>query len=272
MAENVPLFKEKWLSARSLEADADSWADGVITTFDTGGESYLDSVRSLFERFPISRKQKRGLRVRLESFRNEDHLGAVNELVWWAFMQWAGMDPKPVPTGVGARPDFVVETPVAFFCEVSTLNRSDMEKFKLQAGEGIPLDHSETLRRTLAKLTDEKLAQMTYASDRKCPCVLVLFDYTTWSGFGTQFFRYLGDYLLGKSRGFRHLPPILSALVYVEKRAIDGRIGVSSERSAVYHNPCATFPLAIAAFSTLDQFKGEMVAVEAKKPDAWIFL
>src|SRR5215470_2669198 len=87
--------------------------------------------------------------------------------------------------------------------QVSTLNVSKSDKSKFETGEGVALDHSETLRRILGKVTDEKQRQMSYAADQKQPCVLVLFDYTIWSAFGTQFFHFLADFLLGKEQGFQ---------------------------------------------------------------------
>jgi len=188
-------------------------------------------------------------------------------------MQRTGSNATPVPVSTTPRPDFQVEIPAEFFAEVSTLNVSENEKKKFEAGEGIELNHSETLRRILLKVTREKQPQMSYAANQKRPCVLVLFDYTTWSAFGTQFFRFLADFLLGEKLGFNGLPAELSALVYVERKVMeDGRIAISRDRSAIYYNPNAQFPLPVGTFAALNQFRCQMMAVEPKFTDHWIWL
>jgi hypothetical protein len=121
-------------------------------------------------------------------------------------------------------------------------------------------------------VTEEKQRQMAYAAGQKQPCVLVLFDYTIWSAFGTQFFHFLADFLLGTEQGFQGLPGTLSALVYVERKVIDGRIAVSRDRSAIYYNPNAKYPLDMGTFAALHQFSGQVVAVEPKSADHWIWL
>jgi hypothetical protein len=266
------IFSEKWLSDQRQSVRVDSWASRVMEDLHNYGEMYLDLLRKWYESFPLSNKQKRNLKARIESAKDEDHLGAVNELTWWAFMQWARMDPNPIPTTSGSRPDFFAKYPVEFFCEVSTLNLSKDEKSKLQVGQGVPLNHPETVRRVLGKMTDEKEAQLAFALQQKKPCVLVIFDYTEWSGYQTQFFRFLADVLLGKQQGVRNLPAALSALVYVEDQAFRGRIRISSERSAVYYNSRATHPLPESTFPALNQYWGEMFAAEAGHAGPWICL
>jgi hypothetical protein len=274
MVKKLIVFDESWhTDARAKKSLAPSWAHEVMEALATTGGVYLGTLRLWFDRFPLnSNKQKHALKTRLEGFNNEDHLGAVNELAWWVFMQRIGLQSLPVPTSSAPRPDFQVKTSVDFFVEVSTLNISKSDKSKFETGEAVALDHSETLRRILGKVTDEKQRQMSYAADQKQPCVLVLFDYTIWSAFATQFFRFLADFLLGKEKGFQELPDALSALVYVERKVIDGRIAVSRDRSAIYYNPNAKYLLDMGTFAALNQFWCQVVAVEPKSADHWIWL
>jgi len=225
-----------------------------------------------FGRFPLSPKQKEALSTRIESFGNEDHLGAVNELAWWVFMQRGQLEATPIPASKTPTPDFQVVVPSEFFVEVSTLNVSERDKSKFETGESVELDHAETLRRVLGKLTSEKQRQLSYAADHKRPRVLVLFDYTIWSAFGTQFYRFLADFLLGKQRGFQSLPAELSALIYIERKVFDGRIALSCHRSAAYYNPYAKYVLPLGTFALLNQFRCQMVMTESNLADSWVWL
>jgi hypothetical protein len=231
-----------------------SWAAAVIETLETTGRIYLSTLRLWFERFPLTLKQKHQLRTRLESLRDDEHLGGVNELAWWAFIVREGCTAAPLPPAAEPRPDFELESPTGCFVEVSTLNVSQKDKAHFEVGKGVALDHAETIRRVVGKLTDEKQRQLKYASDHTKPGVLALFDYTPWSGFGTLFYRKLGVFLLGKQLGFRSLPSELSAIVYLERKVQDGRMALSRNRSGVYYNPLALHPLPHGAFPSLNQF------------------
>jgi len=239
---------------------------------DTTGGKYLDTLRSWFDCFPLTNKAKRGLKKDLESLKSEPHLGAVNELTWWAFMQHCGLHVTPIPATSSPRPDFQVDTPPAYFVEVTTLNLSEEDKTRFRCKKSTNLDNSETLKRIIGKFTDAKKRQISYAASQKCPCVLVLFDFTTWSAFGTQFFCHLADYLLGQKLGFRELPSDLSALVYVERKVMDGKIAISQDRSAIYYNPNAKLPLFDGAFPELRQYCSPMIDKEPKSLEHWVWL
>lgn len=274
MAMKPTVFDESWV-ARARKSSAPSWAYEVMRVFETTGGIYLTSLRLWFDRFPLSKKQKKSLKSRLESFKNEDHLGAVNELTWWKFMQQTGMKVMPIPTSDTPRPDFQVKAPVDFFVEISTLNVSNKDKAEFESGGAVALDHSGTVGRILCKMTKQKCSQISYAADQNKPCVLVLFDYTTWSAFGTQFFRFLAEFLLGEKRGFRVLPCELSALVYVERKVSDGRLGISLDRSAIYYNPNAKHFFHEGIFPVLKQFRHPKTTLEPKEPESenhWFWL
>lgn len=268
----MDIFGKQWIVSANNLTDQDSWAHGVVDDIDTVGGIYLNTLRIWFERFPATNKQKKPLKQRLESFSNEDHLGGVNELSCWEFMRSNNLNAEPVPTTTKPRPDFKVLTPTEFFIEVSTLNVSETEKKKLEEEGVISLDHAQTLRRILLKAANDKKNQISYAASERRPCGLVLFDYTTWSAYGTQFFRYLADFLLGQECGFGQLPIELSALVYLERKVKDGRIGISRNRSGVYYNPNAKYPLNGGAFATLKHYWYQMIEVEPKFSDHWIWL
>jgi hypothetical protein len=272
MVTRTTIFDINWIARARARTDKRSWVYDVMGDFDTSGGVYLASLRLWFNRFPLDPDQKRGLAVRIESFRNEDHLGAVNELAWWRFLQREQFNANPIPTASSPTPDFQVLTPSEFFIEVSTLNVSERDKSKFEAGDSVELDHDETLRRILGKLTTEKKKQLSYAAELKKPTVLVLFDYTTWSAFGTQFYRFLADFLLGKPRGFQNLPVELSALVYVERTVFDGHIAISRLRSAAYYSPYAKHPLPGGMFPSMNQFSWQIVAVESTSPESWVWL
>ncbi len=273
MRKNVTVFDAAWLARARAATHKASWVARVLDTLDAEGTLYLDSIRVWFNRFPLtSIIDKRGLKSRLESFNDSDHLGGVNELSWWEFMRKTQVNAVPVATTTAPRPDFQVLAPTEFFLEVSTLNLSDAERRKFEREQGISLNHSDTLRRILLKAADEKKRQIAFAASLKRPCTLVLFDYTTWSGFGTQFFRYVANSLLGTPLEFSRLPVDLSALVYVERKVIDGRIAISRERSAVYYNPNATYPLPVGTFSTIGQFSCQMMEIQPQLQDHWVWL
>jgi hypothetical protein len=266
------MFDKEWIENAWKFTDTKSWAHSVMIELDTTGGIYLNTLRMWYEEFPGTEKQKKPLRQRIESFGNEDHLGGVNELSWWKFLQKSNFGAEPVPTTTSARPDFKVQTPTEFFVEVSTLNVSATEKQQLGSEGAISLDHAETLRRMLLKSTNDKYEQISFAYNQRRPCCLALFDYTKWSAFGTQFFRYLASHLFGQKGGFKELPAELSALIYVERKVIDGRIGLSRDRSAVYYNPNAEYPLARGTFTELRQYWYQLVDVEPQCKDYWVWL
>jgi len=117
MEQTLVVFDESWLTiarAQSSLAPA-SWAQDVMEYLATTGGMYLGTLRQWFDGFPLnSKRQKQQLKRRLESFNNDTHRGAVNELVWWVFMQRIGLQSSPVPESSGPRPDFQVQTPVLF--------------------------------------------------------------------------------------------------------------------------------------------------------------
>lgn len=268
----TPIFSEEWLQTARTRSASGSWAASAIEAFETTGQIYLSTLRLWFEQFPLTPKQKQQLRMRIESLRDDEHLGDVNELAWWAFIVREGFTAAPLPPSTTPRPDFELWSPTDCFVEVSTLNVSQKDKTRLEAQQDVALDHAETVRRVIGKLTDQKQRQLTYAADHKKPSVLALFDYTTFSGHGTLFYRSLANFLLGKQLGFRTLPSELSAIVYVERKVIDRRMALSRDRSGVYYNPLALHPLPPGAFPSLNQFWLQLTSVNSISNDHWVWL
>jgi hypothetical protein len=266
------IFDDNWLKNARATSGNDSWVNEVIETLDTTGQIYLSTLRLWFEQFPLSSKKKRDLRARLEGFQSDEHLGGVNELAWWGFMRHEGITGNPLPVSSTPRPDFQLQPPADCFVEVSTLNVSENDKAKFKSGDSVTLDHEETIRRVIGKLTADKQRQLTYASAHKKAGVLALFDYTEWSGFGTQFFQALAGVLLGRQFEFKNLPRELSAIIYLERKVLDGRIVLSRQRSAVYYNPLALHPLRQGAFSSLAEYSCQLVSVEPKSVEFWLWL
>lgn len=172
-----------------------------------------------------------------------------------------------------ARPDFYVTQPCELYIEVSTVNISQCDSKKIQQENSIALDNDETIRRVFGKFTEDKLKQLSYASNKNRPGVIVLFDYTYWSGFGTQFCQQLERVLLGQTCGFRSLPIELSALIYVDRHLVNGRFAIHRFRSAIYYNPYAGIPLAPSFLDALVQFQTPLVPIlPDRQKGEWIYL
>jgi hypothetical protein len=275
MEQTLVVFDECWLSSARTQGSLApaSWTQEVLKHLATTGGIYLGTLRQWFTDFPLSsKKQKRPLKKRLESFDDDTHRGAVNELAWWAFMQRLGLQACPVAVTSASRPDFHVQSPVPFFVEISTVNLSRSERAKVDTGEGVRLDHEETCRRVVGKATDEKQRQMAYAADQHQPCVLAIFDYTVWSAFKTRIVSYMADFLLGEKQEFQKLPRTLSALVYVRRHVIKGRMAVSRDLSAIYYNPYADYPLSTGVFADIKQFGCQAGEGASQIAHPWIWL
>lgn len=214
-------------------------------------------------------------------------------------MKRQGTSACVVPTArSSARPDFELHTPFECFVEVTTLNVSQADEAALaeapaliedaksrpdeeeneeddaspRKAMGAALDPPKTMQRIINKSAFEKLKQLKHAADQKKPAVLVVFDYTEFSAYATDFNQALGDSLLGATKGFSSYPRELSALAYVERKVFDGRIALSLRRSAVYYNPLATMPLKVGSFPFLRQFWGDLESSEPASIDGWIIL
>lgn len=272
-----PLFGDNWTSHVSTQAPKRSWAYQVMKSADAGNV-YLNTLRTWYYRFPRTSKTSIELKNRLESLRNEDHLGAVNELFWWECMKLFNWSAEPVVGRKHKRPDFKVTSPAYFFCEVTTLNISGRDRDDLSEGHGVGLNEEQTrtIDRLFLKILEEKLEQIQCGASEKKPNSLVLFDHTVWSQLGTEFYLKLAFHLLGEQMGFARLPRELSAIVYIERRVMAGRLGMSEQRAAVYHNPFAQIKIPPNVFQMIRQYDLELVEVpRIPSPtalDGWIWV
>lgn len=245
------LYDTAWISRASAMAPSGSWARDVIETLSGSGGAYLGTLRTWYDCYPVA---SAWLKNALESFANPDHLGAVNELVWWEFMRLVNWSAQVLPRGTQKRPDFQVLRPAEFYIEVTTLNISDADKKAFSAGRTVGLNHSDSMERTLRKITDEKLDQIQFGAAQGRASVMVMFDYTLWSSFATHFYLALADRLLGADMVFRILPSDLSAIAYIERKVFDGRVALTVNRSAVCHNPEASHKIPTDVFRMFRQY------------------
>lgn len=268
------LFDNNWFDSVSKRPRGNQWIDYVMDQINGPGEIYLNTLRIWLERFPVSNKHKKHLKNRLQSFNNSDHLGGVNEIAWWEFINSFGWTAKPIDPGKGNTPDFNVTKPEDFFCEITTLNMSEKER-KLLGSVGVSLDYNRTIERIMKKVVSEKAGQIEYGASRKKPIFLVLFDYSFASHFATSFYHVLANFLLGETLGFIKLPTGLSGVVYVERHVNEeGKIGIGNERSVVYHNPNSFYKVSDSVFRMIRQYMIQMKEIPAmvtqNEPVYWL--
>lgn len=275
MKTKQTLYDESWLSDIQSNAKPDSWACDVIGDINGNGGVYLSTLRDwyLAHPFPSNGKRKHMGNL-LQSSTTHDHLGAVNELCWYRFMNDLGLKPQVLPEGRSKSPDFEGTTAsgIEFYCEVTTLNISSADAKLWLAAEGAPLNQDLEISRILRKATGEKAEQLQFDCAAKKAMALVIFDYSTFSGLGTARPVALADALLKNPSGLRVMPPYLSALIYVERYVHEGRCRIRSSQSAIYHNPLAVSEMPVDAFDCLRQYQiGSYNSTEPTVTDLVIF-
>ena len=244
------IFDDGWILEAQNKSSNNSWARAVMDTFEKAGRTYLETLRKWYNGFPHDAKEKKDLKIKLEDLNDVAHLGGVNELSWFELIKHFNWQIMPVSANV-RHPDFYISHPSDFYCEVSTLNLSGAET----SGIGGLINHDLAANRILRKAIDEKADQLTYAEEKRHPALLAVFDYSSCSGLGTQRYSAIADTLLM----FPDLPSALSAFMYVDKGVNEeGKIIIYGERSAVYHNPCASFSLPFDLFDMFPQFYVEL--------------
>ncbi len=260
MLARTKLFSAKWVSKARASSPDDSWARKVVDSWCRGGKRYLATLRGWLSAYSLAdAKEKARLVARLESFDDKVHVAAVNELTFWKLLLHRGMEVRPLPVAKKkSRPDFEIVSPSKFYAEVSTNFQSDRDCQAFGVGEGVELDQRENCRRLLGKVTTEKKKQVAYAAQHGAPSALAIFDYSTWSSFGTEINRALGEVLDGVD-GFQSLPRELSAIMYLERGVLNGRIVVRPKSSAIFRNPFATHPLPAGMLECLGRQKEVIV-------------
>ncbi len=254
MNKQQELYDDNWHSHVKSEDLVSSWAKNVLDDIAGDGEVYLSTVREWFFKYPfVNSNQSKHMKKRLKSLATEDHLGAVNELFSYNLARLLGWHLQ-VLAEKKSTPDFNVTSPTCFYCEITTLNTSQHDRNLFANGASAPLNHRIEAARILRKSAEEKIDQLRYGYNLQKPSVLVIFDYSTFSGLGTQRPRALAGALLGSSAGLQGMPRELSALLYLERYVSEGRFRLRLSQSAAYHNPLADFPIEKDVFSWVRQF------------------
>jgi hypothetical protein len=195
-------------------------------------------INDWFQKYPDKSDR---LKTRLESHKNDEHLGAVNELFWYNLALNLGWKLEPVPVKEGSsRPDFKVTSPTTFYCEITTLNIPNKK---------IEFEHE--LKRIYGPSIGKK-NQFEFGYQQKKPSVLVVFDYSTFSGLGTQHQKSLPDFLSNPPANFETMPSALSTFLYLERYFGEGKFKLRMSKSVIFHNP-AGLPIEENTFNWLNQ-------------------
>lgn len=137
MSNKIQLFNKDWLSYVKLINLSDSWADAVLQDITGYGCKYLSNINNLFQYYP---DQSIKFKTEIESIDNVQHLGRVNELFWYNLAQKVGFEIEFIPSeDYLNKPDFYVNKPTAFYCEVTTINFSKDAVDNFICGTGSPL-------------------------------------------------------------------------------------------------------------------------------------
>jgi len=236
---NKFIFDNSWLKKSHPEG---SWAKQALENYSNTGATYLREISDWFNNYPGSNKRKNGLRAGLLNSDNFAHLGAVNELSWWSYLSSREKNISPIPEGKKPTADFEIQFDENLvICEVTTVNIS-------LEGECNSLQYSQenTKRRILSKVRKDKLSQFVYGSDRKCPVILVIFNYDEWSGFGVDIGKGVVSYINGHD-----VPQELSAIIYLERYVRSGKSMYKNDSTSVYLNPNAQFSIEEGAIESL---------------------
>jgi len=254
MSKKQELYNDNWICSTRSENLSSSWAQDVLADIDGDGGVYLSTIRSWFQSFPFANTgQSKHLKKRLENLVDEDHVGAVNELFWYnlaRLLEWR----LQLLAEKKSAPDFKISSPSCFYCEVTTLNISKQDRDSVEKGAGARLNHEKETARILRKAVDEKIEQLRFGYNAQKPSVLVVFDYSTFSGLGTQRPHALAEALLGSPAGLKALPKELSVLLYLERYISEGRFRLRLSQSAAYHNPLADYTIEKDTFGWIKQF------------------
>ena len=225
----------------------ESWISNVIADIEGSGGVYLAILREWFLSHSfLSDAKKRHMKNALESLDNSNHLGAVNELCWFRFMRDLSLCPESIPENNNRKtPDFKGKSKLGteFFCEVTTLNVSREDSESISCCKNVSLNQEIEISRIIRKATEEKAEQLQFGYNDQKGMVFVVFDYSIFSGVGTQRPLALAEALLKTPTGLQAMKPYVSAIIYVERYVKRGRSRIRTSQSAVYHNPSADYPI-----------------------------
>ncbi|MCG8059077.1 MAG: hypothetical protein N0E38_04515 [Candidatus Thiodiazotropha endolucinida] len=233
------IFDKNWMKKSHPEG---SWAKQAIEDYSNSGVIYLQELSDWYKKYPGSNKRKNGIKAGLLNSDNFAHLGAVNELSWWAYINSRGGNISPIPEGKNPTADCEIQlVEITVICEVTTVNVSLNESIK-----SLQQSQINTKKRIVNKATKEKLPQFIYGSNRECPVILVLFNYDEWSGFGTKPGRNIVNYI-----SHNDIPKELSAIVYLERYVIKRKSMYKNDSTSVFQNPNAQFSIGEGVIESL---------------------
>jgi hypothetical protein len=254
MSKQQELYNDNWINNIKSEHLSSSWANDVLEDIHGYGGIYLSTIKAWFQKFPFANiSQSKHMKKSLESLSTEDHLGAVNELFWYNTAKLLKWRLEPL-SEKASSPDFSVSLPSCFYCEVTTLNISQSDRDAFAKNNSAPLNHGREIARILRKATDEKIEQLRFGYNVQKPSVIVVFDYSTFSGLGTNRPHALAKVLLDSPAGLQTMPKELSALLYLERYVSEGLFRLRLSQSAAYHNPLAVYQIEKDTFIWIKQF------------------
>lgn len=269
----MPIFGDKWQRDIKQSDREIEWADHCNFSV---LEPYINKLIELYNAYPLSKKDQKNFKRRIESYCNNQHLSAVNEMAFFFLLKKYSYEIKPIPTSQNeATPDFEIYSPCEFYAEVTTLNVSENDGQNFNQNGSYELNHAHQAYRIIklkCKGDNNKQKQMLFNNSNSKPFCLAVFDYIPFSGFGTNFNCFLANKMFEPSDGFEKLPKELSALAYIEKRFINGTIMFSSRRSVIYINPNALNPLPEGAFHFFNKHYSIATVIEPENQSDWISL
>lgn len=204
------LYSQSWLDELKSKSTQESWVSDVIADINGSGGVYLAILRDWFLSHPFpSKGTKQQMKNALESLNNSDHLGAVNELCWFRLMGDLSLSPEALPEDSRNTPDHMGKSTLGteFFCEVTTLNVSGKDAASISSGKGASLNQEIEISRIIRKATEEKAVQLQFGYKNQKGMVFVVFDYSIFSGLGTQRPLALADALLKTPTGLQAMKP-----------------------------------------------------------------
>lgn len=254
MNDHTTIFDTQWLEQAALQNE-NTWAIDVQEDLERTGRTYLRNVADWYHTFMAEFDKEQHLLRSLKSFDNSRHVEAVHELALYSYLYRNGMTVNPVTRRKEQRtPDFHVIGSFEYYMEITSLNPSDKDKQSSVA----ELDQNENIKRILGKII-YKAPQLDIAASQEIPGLLVVFDYTTWSGLGAQTSTALSNILSNTDGAYFSWPRNISALAFIHRDVIRGIPRINQERSVVLHNPLALYEINESMFSDLTHHRHGVV-------------
>ncbi len=242
-SEQNECFNASW---RSKKPCSSSWATEVLNDFDGYGDLYLSKINEWFNNYP---EKPKCFKSNLENHDNRVHRAAVNELFWYNLalqLNWKLTAIPVVEEKDEHRPDFEITSPIPFNCEITTLHEC-----------GGKFSFEKELTRIYGKWTDDgKKGQIEWSKTQNKPHVLIVFDYSDFSGLGSQHHQSLPDFFQNPKKGNKILPSLpsgLSAILYLERYVEKGKFMLRMSKSICLPNTRACFPIDKNIFNWIDQ-------------------